>query len=170
MTKRAWFPRTLYSRYVVKKYLPMDGFLCAQLKNVIACDPRVFLSILMLIAVALKRPLTLFPWPQSTCNGCTDFSSLHQMQADIGRTEDVESDPALPSSEGPTLYNFRCRRTTICNILSFGICSQWVAEHRFIKTGVTSSRDNDGGCDGGTGMGDSMIMSMLHPSKRLSSG
>jgi hypothetical protein len=71
------------------------------------------------------------------------------MQADIGRTEDVESDPALPSSEGPARQHSRTSeaeelRSAICSILEY--IPKWdhlVAEHRFIKTGVTTLRDND---------------------------
>jgi len=128
----------------------MDSFVPSSRTSLLV-TPRVFLVHLDTSAVALKRPLTLFPWPQSTCNGCTDFSSLHQMQADIGRTEDVESDPALPSSEGPSRQHSRTSeaeelRSAICSVLEYIYISKWdhlVAEHRFIKTGVTTSRDND---------------------------
>lgn len=52
-----------------------DPLACMEWKNVIAADPRVYLCVVLLVAICSRG--SLFPWPDEECGGCESFHWAH---------------------------------------------------------------------------------------------
>jgi hypothetical protein len=80
-------------------YTSMNPFFCIELKNILAADPRIYLSLLLLVAIALRTPGTLFPWPDTSCKQCSAFAESHKVFASMTRTTSSPRDK--PDVEAP---------------------------------------------------------------------
>ncbi|KAJ7126430.1 hypothetical protein C8R43DRAFT_706888 [Mycena crocata] len=79
-------------------------FFGGELKNLLAGDPRVFLSMLLLIAAQIGHPEELFPWPSLACHqkdGKCGFPESHR-QLDLAADEQSAPPPDSKSAPPPS--------------------------------------------------------------------
>jgi hypothetical protein len=86
----------------LEEYLSIGAFLGGELKNVIANDPRVYLCILLLIAIFLEDNREVFPWPVTDCAGCLDFAASHKHLSSMEEPRGLPPDD--PASPFPTEF------------------------------------------------------------------
>jgi hypothetical protein len=131
-------------------YTSMNPFLCIELKNILAADPRVYLSLLILIAISLRNPQAFSPWAKTTCKQCDAFSESHKEFLSTAQAGRFPQDS--PGTEAPlhrasprTRADLRAAINTVQEYIPKW--DQLVGELRRHKSGIThpsaTSSDDD---------------------------
>ena len=131
-------------------YTSMNPFFCIELKNILAADPRIYLSLLLLVAIALRTPGTLFPWPDTSCKQCSAFAESHKVFASMTRTASSPRDK--PDVEAPHIRASQQMRADLQHAIDMvqEYIPKWdtlVGDLRRHKTGVTRTPTTPKGSD-----------------------